>query len=103
MANKLFILPKAQMDIEDIVSYMSYDLMNPEAAMTWIHSLEKMFEYISEFPLAYPKLTSPLKVKVDLRKCMVEKYLIIFAYDAKKLKIDIVRIVYSKSNYINIL
>ena len=99
MGNRFVLLPKAQEDLEKIFYYIAVELVNPEAASNLIDKFEIKFEELLLFPLSYPLIESKLIFQIDLRKCIVDNYIIVYFYNEKNNIVEIVRVIYSKTNY----
>jgi addiction module RelE/StbE family toxin len=100
MASKYIIFPKAQRDFENIFKYISIDLTNPEAAMLLIEKFENKFNELTLFPKAYPFIENEALIVKNLRKCIVDNFLVIYLYDEIKEVVEIVRVIYGRQDYI---
>ncbi|MCR3906497.1 MAG: type II toxin-antitoxin system RelE/ParE family toxin [Tenericutes bacterium] len=99
MENRFVLLPKAQEDLENIFYYIAVELVNPEAASNLINKFESKFKELLIFPLSYPLIESKLIFQIDLRKCIVDNYIIVYYCNEKNKLVEIVRVIYSKTNY----
>jgi len=100
MGNRFVLLPKAQEDLENIFSYIAIELVNPEAASNLIEKIETKFNELLLFPLSYPLIKSKLIFQIDLRKCIVQNYIIVYFYNEKEKLVEIIRVIYSKVDYL---
>ena len=100
MGNKYVLFPKAKEDLENIFYYIAIELVNQEAASDLINKFESKFNELLLFPISYPLVESKLIYEIDLRKCMVENYIILYFYNAKDKLVEIVRVIYSKIDYL---
>ena len=94
------ILPKAKMDLENIFRYISEELYNTESALAMINKFEMKFNDICLFPKAHPLITHKSIDHNDLRKAIVDNFIVVYIYDEEKELINIVRVIYSKSDYL---
>lgn len=100
MENRYILFPKAKDDLENIFYYIAIELVNQEAAADLIDKFESKFNELLLFPLSYPLVESKLIYKIDLRKCIVENYIILYFYNSKDKIVEIVRVIYTKVDYL---
>jgi len=100
MENRIELLPKAREDLENIFSYIAIELVNPEAASNLINKFETKFTELLLFPLSYPLLKSKFIFQINLRKCIVGNYIIVYFYNKKEKLVEIIRVIYSKIDYL---
>lgn len=100
MENRLVLLPKAQEDLENIFSYIAIELVNKQAASNLIDTFETKFNELLLFPLSYPLIKSKLIFQIDLRKCIVQNYIIVYFYNEIEKLVEIIRVMYSKVDYL---
>jgi plasmid stabilization system protein ParE len=100
MENRFVLLPKAQEDLENIFTYIAMALANPEAALNLIDNFEDKFNELLLFPLSYPLIERKLIFQIDLRKCIVQNYIIVYFYNEKDKLVEIIRVIYSRVDYL---
>ncbi|MBU1144550.1 MAG: type II toxin-antitoxin system RelE/ParE family toxin [Firmicutes bacterium] len=100
MVNNYILFPKANDDLENIIRYVSIELTNPEAAMNLILRFEKKFNELSQFPQAYPTMENEQLIIKNLRKCVVDNFLVIYLHNEVLNLIEIVRVIYARQDYI---
>jgi toxin ParE1/3/4 len=100
MENRFVLLPKAQEDLENIFSYIAIELVNPEAASNLIEKFQTKLNELLLFPLSYQLIKSKLIFQIDLRKCIVQNYIIVYFYNEKEKLVEIIRVIYSKVDYL---
>jgi addiction module RelE/StbE family toxin len=103
MASKYQLFPKAKEDLEAIFSYISIEQREPEAALKLIYKFETKFEELCDFPKAYPLIFNLNIQHKNLRKCLIENYLIVYLYKEKKDVVEIVRVLHTKKDFYNAL
>jgi plasmid stabilization system protein ParE len=94
------ILPKAKMDLENLFRYISEELYNTESALVMINKFEMKFNDICLFPKAHPIITLKRVDHNGLRKAIVDNFIVVYLYDEEKELINIVRVIYSKRDYL---
>lgn len=100
MENSIVWLPKAKEDLQNIFSYIAIELVNPQAASNQIDKFEDKYNELLVFPLAYPIIESKFIFQIDLRKCIVQNYMIVYFYNEKDKLIEIIRVIYSRVDYL---
>ena len=92
---KVKIYPAAQMDLNDIVSYLN--TLSPQAAIKYYDLLVEKIGSIVEMPERYPFVRNiALKAK-GYRYLIVENYLVFFVVKGDTVQIR--RILYNKRQY----
>jgi addiction module RelE/StbE family toxin len=92
---KVKIYPAAQMDLNDIVSYLN--TLSPQAAIKYYDLLVEKIGSIVEMPERYPFVRNiALKAK-GYRYLIVENYLVFFVVKGDMVQIR--RILYNKRQY----
>lgn len=94
------ILPKAKIDLENLFRYISEELCNTESALIVIDKFEMKFNDICLFPKAYPIITLKRLDYDNLRKAIVDNLIVVYFYDEEIGLINIIRIIYSKRDYL---
>ena len=100
MANNYIVFPKAQQDLENIFRYISIDLSNLEAAMALIEKFEDKFNELTLFPKACSLIENETLILKNLRKCIVDNFLVIYLYNEMEAVVEIVRVIYGRQDYI---
>ncbi len=100
MVNKYIVYEDAVEDFKQIVQYITYNLKNPEGAMKLIQLFESKLRSIMSFPDSYPIIYDSKLELSNLRKCMMDNYLIIYILNQDLEQIEIVRIIYQREDYL---
>ena len=103
MENKVVLFPKAKSDLENIFKYIASNLVNTEAALKLISEFEIKFDELVLFPKAYPLIDNPKLEDKNLRKCLVENFLIVYRYIERSTTIEIVRVIHIKEDVLKVL
>lgn len=94
---------KAVADVEDIVTYLSVKLANPQAAASFLDKLEKTIQETQSFPhsgIAVQGVAFPDGI---VRKKMVNNYIMFYLPDDEGQRINILRVVYGRRDFNEIL
>lgn len=97
------ITDAAQKDFEDIFSYISNKLYNKQAATKLIALLDKNIRLLEDTPKAYPMVNDEYLKSKGIRLIAVNNYIVFYTVIPDERKVYIVRILYGKRNWIDIL
>lgn len=93
----------AKEDLDNTLSYISKELCNPIAAKNLFEKIEKKIDMICDFPESCPVVENEFVVRKDIRKSIVDNYIIYYIFEEDKKIISILRIVYGRRNLDEIL
>lgn len=102
MARVVFTEP-AEYDLLDIEYYISTDLCNPQAAKRVSDGILHTAEQLAEYPAGHPLVDDELLRRIGLRMAYFDNYNIFYYYDEKGGVVYIIRILYNKTDWENIL
>ncbi len=88
-------------DLIEIKQYINYNLQEPETANKLISKIRKLIRTLKENPEIYAIIDDDIIRKLEIRKLIVDNYIIF--YRIKNDSIEIVRIMYGRRNWINLL
>ena len=84
-----------------IKQYIKYNLQEPETANKLISKIRKAIKILKDNPEIYTIIDGDLIRKLEIRKLIVDNYIVF--YRIKNNNIEIVRIMYGRRNWINLL
>lgn len=87
---------RAEADLDEILSYMSISLANPQAAAEFLDKLEKLIEDLRLFPEMGTLLANELLPRTKVRKFPAGNYLLYYLPDYERGVLFVLRIVYGK-------
>lgn len=102
MARVAFTEP-AEYDLLDIEYYIFNDLCNPRAAQRIVNGILEMIDTLAEYPTRHPFVNDELLRSVGLRMTYFDNYNIFYHYDTENDIVYIVRILYNKADWQNVL
>ena len=102
MANVVFTEP-AEYDLLDIEYYIFVDLNNPQASERVIDGILNAAEKLEDFPEDHPLLDDELLCRLGLRMTRFDNYNIFYYYNEQQDIVYIIRILYNKADWKNIL
>jgi len=103
MAYKLIITDEANDDIDEIIGYISNVLKNPAAAGSLLSEIEKSYDTISHSPESFPYCKDKYLRTKGYRKIIVKNYTIFYRVAPDANIVYIMRVIYSKRDYANII
>ncbi|MDE5667848.1 MAG: type II toxin-antitoxin system RelE/ParE family toxin [Clostridia bacterium] len=103
MEYKYYFTQKAVNDIEDMLNYISVELCNPTAAKELNSEIFKNIEELSNFPDMGLLVENEYLADKSVRRILVNNYTIFYKVFDEEGKIYILRIVYAKRNFNEIL
>ena len=84
-----------------INQYIKYNLQEPETANKLISKIRKAIKILKDNPEIYTIIDGDLIRKLEIRKLIVDNHIVF--YRIKNNNIEIVRIMYGRRNWINLL
>lgn len=102
MARIVFTEP-AEYDLLDIEYYIFVDLCNPSAAQRIPDGILNTADNLSQYPEKHPLVGDELLKRMGLRMAYFDNYNIFYYYDVKEDVVYIIRVLYNKADWQNIL
>lgn len=100
---KLIFMPSAKKDNDQIVFYMRYILNNESASISYLNAFDKAVDKIMKLPHGSPIYYVDRKLLYEYRRHKVKNYIIFYIVDDVNKSIIIMRILYKKMNYDNLV
>ena len=94
---------KAEQDLDEILRYISVDLVNPAAAQNLGRKVFEKIDIVRTFPESGSPVDNEFLADKTVRKLSVENYVIYYKAHYEEKVISIIRIVYGKRNLDEIL
>lgn len=98
---KVVFLPAAEQDLAELHSYIKDDLQNPIAAHNIVAKILHRSQSLAAFPEMGASLESIDHRLAGYRYLLADNYLVI--YQAAALQVRVVRILYARSDYVQLL
>ena len=92
---------ESKQDLIGIKQYIKYNLQEPETAQKLITKIRNEINNLKHNPEMYSIIDDDRIKKLEIRKLIVNNYIVF--YRIKKENIEIVRIMYGRRNWINLL
>lgn len=92
---------ESKQDLIDIKQYIKYHLQEPLIAQKLISKIKIEIDNLKHNPEIYSIIDDDIIKKLEIRKLIIDNYIIF--YRIKNNTIQIVRIMYGRRNWINLL
>ena len=89
------------LDLIDIKKYIKYNLQEPESAEKLISKIRTEIHELSNNPQIYAIIDDDFIKRFEIRKLILDNYIVF--YRIKNYDIQIVRIIYGRRNWIDLL
>ena len=93
----------AEEDILSTVNYISRELKAPVAANNLLDDIEKHEDNLSKSPNMYPNAPDEFLASKGLKFVIIKNYLMFFLIDEKEKTVNVIRFLYNRRNWKNIL
>lgn len=100
---KIKITPKANDDLDEIYKYIFEELFNLDAADNLMNKIEKSMMRLGEFPLSCSLVEDNVLKNKGYRKLIIDNYIAFYIVDDKEERVVIMRVLYSRQKYQNIV
>lgn len=92
---------ESKQDLIEIKRYVKYNLQEPKIAQKLILKIRKEINSLKNNPQIYTIIDDDIIKRLKIRKLIVDNYIVF--YRIKNDSIQIVRVMYGKRNWINLL
>ncbi|PWM77768.1 MAG: type II toxin-antitoxin system RelE/ParE family toxin [Phascolarctobacterium sp.] len=103
MNYKIILAHQFSKDFESVYDYISFVLQNQTAAINITTLAQAKINTLPDFPEKYPLVNDISLAHKQIRYIPVDNYLIFYRINKIKNEIQILRFLYAKSNWLNIL
>lgn len=95
--------PKAAEDLDNIYRYISEELFATSSAANILEGIEKGIMRLREFPFSCNYVADEYLRNKDYRKLIVDNYIVFYLIEEEKDQVIIMRVLYGKQKYENLL
>ena len=88
----------AKSDLDEILSYISIELSNPDAAASFLKDLQAVLASICSVPKIGRIVDNEFLPNREIRKSLVGNYVLYYLPDIKEKRIYVLRILYGRRN-----
>ena len=89
---------KAETDLDEILSYISIELSNPDAAASFLKDLQAVLASICSVPKIGRIVDNEFLPNREIRKSLVGNYVLCYSPDINENSIYVLRILYGRRN-----
>lgn len=89
---------KAEKNLDEILAYIKEELFNPSAASAFLKKVFENIDNIRNFPLSGMIVENDFLLNKEIRRIVLNNYIIYYLTNEKTREITIIRIVYGKRN-----
>jgi len=103
MNYSVYITDLAEKDILSTVKYITDALKNPVAANNLLDEIERREKILEDTPEIYPFVNDEYLSGKGIRYVIIKNYLMFYTIDEDNKFINVIRFLYGRRNWINIL
>ena len=103
MNYKIILAHQFSKDFESVYDYIAFVLQNQTAAINITALAQAKINTLPDFPEKYPLISDISLAHQQIRYIPVDNYLVFYRINKNKNEIQILRFLYAKSNWLNIL
>lgn len=100
---KIEFSKEAKKDLIDIVTYIKYNLQEPNIAKKINIKIKDAIYSLCENPKSHPIIDDKHLKQLKIRKFIIDNYIVFYQIEDINKKIYIIRIMYEKRNWMNLL
>ena len=100
---KVVISELAQTDLDEIVQYMIFQLLNPAAATRFLDEVEACYQHLQTNPLIYARSNDVRLRQAGYRKAVIKHYVLMFKVNEASQTVTVYRIFYGARDYDKLL
>lgn len=93
---RTYITLQAEQQMLDIAHYIAVDLQNPDAAIHILDLFDKTIQSLQEFPQRSPLIEEETWRSHDIRRIMVQNYIMYFWINETSDEVQIIAVIYGK-------
>lgn len=97
------ITEPAEKDLNEISSYIAKELLEPKIAKKIISKIAKVVTSLEDMPLRNALVVDERLAYRGIRKIMVDNYVVFYITSVESKKVTIIRILYERRDWMNLL
>lgn len=99
----VLITEKAISDMMDITRYISNDLLEPSSADRFLEKFQVTIAGLSTMPKRHELVNDDWLAQRHIRKIFVDNYIIFYTVDDSEFIVYVIRVLYGKRDWINLI
>jgi len=100
---KILMTQPAADDLKDITAYIANELREPAIAKKFVEKIKEVIMSISEMPARHSLVADEKLANQGIRKILVDNYLVFYIVSKKFETVTVVRILYARRDWNNLL
>lgn len=100
---EVFISKQAEIELNRIIDYIEYELLEPVIAKNLFLQIKEKILELENFPERFPIVRSKYVLGENIRKCSVNRYVIVYSVNRNLRKVDVSHIFYDKKNWMKLI
>ncbi|TCL74179.1 plasmid stabilization system protein ParE [Hydrogenispora ethanolica] len=100
---ELIVSELAHQDLDNIVSYIAIQLVNPTAAGDFLDEVAKCYGYLKSNPMMYAKCQDKRLEEKGYRKALIKNYVLVYKINETSKTVSILRFFYSAQDYVKLI
>ena len=100
---KILFTRTAYADLHGIYKYIREELLNINSAITIVSEIEERIDILKEFPLTGSPVQEAILASMGYRKLIIHDYVALYTVDEQQKEVRIIRIIYGKRDYQELL
>lgn len=100
---RVMITKPAELDLKGIADYISKEIREPATAQQVVNAIGESVFALEQLPLRNPLVRDERLASQGIRMMIAEGYIIFYFVDDKVKTVNVVRILYGKREWMNIL
>ncbi|KKM12131.1 plasmid stabilization protein [Clostridiales bacterium PH28_bin88] len=100
---KVLMTQPAADDLKGIATYIANELREPSIAKKLVGKIKEAVMSLSEMPTRHSLVADEKLAIQEIRKMLVDNYIIFYAVSEKDVTVTVVRILYGRRDWINLL
>mgnify|MGYP005842077699 CR=1 FL=1 len=97
------ITEPAEKDLYEIGAYISKELLEPETAKNVVSKIAKGIKFLADMPLRNKLVDDDRLASKGIRKIMLDNYIVFYLATEESKTVTIIRILYSRRDWKNLL
>jgi len=93
----------AENDLKEIIRYIASQLSAPLSAINLMDLFATAIDGLSDMPQRYPLISDERLLQMGFRMLVVKNYVVFFSIDEKNKVVEVVRILYGRRDWHNLL
>jgi len=99
----VFVMPLANDDIIGITDYIMNELQAPDSATQQMKRIKTAILTLSDYPYRIPLVRDPILARKGYHALLVDNYMIFFTIHESAKTVIVMRVVYARRDYKNLL